>query len=118
MDLSGDGQADLAVLLDGPTPGFFRPEGEAEWGGFRAFQGRPSRDLRDPNLRFVDLDGDGLADVLITENEALTWYSSLGEWGFGAANRVAKSIDEVRGQDGLQPFDARSDCPHKCANSA
>jgi len=96
MDLRGDGQSDL-VMLDGPTPGFFEPEGEVGWGSFRAFHDRLNYDLRDPNLRFVDLDGDGLADVLITENEAFTWYPSLGELGFGIANRVAKSIDEERG---------------------
>ena len=29
---------------------------------------------RAPNVRLVDLDGDGLADVLITEDEAFGWY--------------------------------------------
>ena len=44
----------------------------------------------------VDLDGDGLADVLITGDDAFTWYPSLGYEGFGTAaglpaNRGARS---------------------------
>ena len=46
--------------------------------------------MRDPNLKFVDLDGDGHADVLITEDDAFRLASSLAEEGFGPARRVAK----------------------------
>src|SRR5581483_2679508 len=52
---------------------------------------------QDDNLRFVDLDGDGLADVLITEHEVFTWYASLGEAGFAPAQRASKPQDEERG---------------------
>ena len=45
--------------------------------------------MRDPNLKFVDLDGDGHADVLITEDDAFVWHPSLAEEGFGPARRVA-----------------------------
>ena len=38
---------------------------------FRPFDSLPNLDWHDPNLRFVDLDGDGHADVLITEDDAL-----------------------------------------------
>ena len=31
----------------------------------------------------VDLDGDGLADILITRDDAFTWYPSFGLEGFG-----------------------------------
>ena len=96
MDLAGDGQLDL-VMLDGPTPGFFEHDGDVGWESFRAFIARLNRSIRDPNLRFVDLDGDGRADVLVTEDEALTWHASLGEDGFGPARRVFKPRDEEGG---------------------
>jgi hypothetical protein len=51
----------------------------------------------DANLRFVDLDGDGRADVLITEHDALTWYPSLADDGFDAKREVPKAADEERG---------------------
>ena len=41
---------------------------------FRQFAATASVDWTSPNLRFVDLNGDGLADVLITEDDAFTWY--------------------------------------------
>ena len=44
---------------------------------FRPFRSWPNITWDDPNLRLVDLDGDGLADVLITSDDAFTWYPSL-----------------------------------------
>jgi RHS repeat-associated protein len=96
MDLAGDGQADL-VVFDGPMPGLFEHDGDEGWQPFRPFTSRLNRDLRDPNLRFVDLDGDGHADVLITEDDALVWHESLAEAGFGPARRVAQALDEEKG---------------------
>ena len=58
---------------------------------------RLNRDMRDPNLRFVDLDGDGHADVLITEDDAFVWHPSLAEEGFGPARRVQQALDEEKG---------------------
>ena len=51
----------------------------------------------DPNLRFIDLDGDGHADILITEDAALTWFPSLAREGFGPAYSTSKPFDEERG---------------------
>ena len=51
----------------------------------------PNLDWHDPNLRFVDLTGDGHADMLITEDDVFTWYPSLAEEGFGPAERRAPS---------------------------
>lgn len=96
MDLAGDGQPDL-VVLDGPMPGLYEHDGDENWQPFRPFTSRLNRDMRDPNLKFVDLDGDGHADVLITEDEAFVWHASLAEAGFGPARRVAQALDEEKG---------------------
>ncbi|MPZ76801.1 MAG: toxin [Deltaproteobacteria bacterium] len=96
MDLAGDGQPDL-VVLDGPMPGFYEHDGAEGWQPFRPFTARLNRDTRDPNLKFVDLDGDGHPDVLISEDNAFVWHPSLTEEGFGPAYRVAQALDEERG---------------------
>lgn len=68
MDLAGDGQPDV-VMMEGPTPGLYEHDEAEGWQSFRPFTSRLNRDFKDPNLKFIDLDGDGHADVLITEND-------------------------------------------------
>ena len=96
MDLAGDGQPDL-VMLDGPMPGLYEHDEAEGWQPFHPFTSRLNRDMRDPNLKFVDLDGDGHADVLITEDEAFVWHASLAEEGFGPARPVVQALDEEQG---------------------
>jgi Insecticide toxin TcdB middle/N-terminal region len=55
------------------------------------------QDWTDPNLRFVDLTGDGIADILVTEDDAFTWHPSLLAEGFGRGRRVPVPLDEERG---------------------
>lgn len=96
MDLNGNGRADL-VVMDGSTPGRFEHDGDESWQPFQSFTSQLNRDTRDPNLRFVDLDGDGHADVLITGDDVFVWHASLAEAGFGPARRVHKVLDEEKG---------------------
>ena len=96
MDLAGDGLPDL-VILDGPSPGLYEHDEVESWQPFRSFTSRLNRDLRDPNLKFVDLNGDGHADVFITEDDAFVWHASLAEEGFSPAQRVVQALDEEKG---------------------
>lgn len=96
MDLAGDGQPDL-VMLGGPMPGLYEHDDAEGWQPFRPFTSHLNRDMHDPNLKFVDLDGDGHADVLITEDDAFVWHASLAEEGFGPARRVFQTLDEEIG---------------------
>jgi RHS repeat-associated protein len=96
LDVAGDGNLDL-VQLDQRAPGFFERTENAEWGRFRTFNSLPVQDWKDPNLRFMDLTGDGIPDVLIAQGETFTWHPSLLQEGFGAARRVPIPNDEERG---------------------
>jgi RHS repeat-associated protein len=96
LDLAGDGQLDL-VEFTGPMPGFYERTDQEDWENFRPFGSLPNIAWDDPNLRLVDLTGDGHADILITEDQALIWYPSLAEAGFGAAERVQQALDEEEG---------------------
>ena len=97
LDLAGDGNLDL-VDFEAPTPGFFARTGDAGWERFRTFIGLPNLNWQDPNLRFVDLTGDGHADLLVTDDQVFfTWHESYAEEGFGPALRVPLPFDEEAG---------------------
>lgn len=96
LDLASDGQLDLATFRL-PLPGFYERTEEEGWEPFRSFRSLPNIDWEDGNLRFVDLDGDGRADVLLTDDDVFTWYPSAGEEGFGAGVKVRQPFDEERG---------------------
>jgi len=95
QDLGGDGQLDLVSYAE-PLAGFASRTPDGDFDPLRAFQALPNIDWRDPDLRFVDLDGDGLADLLITEDQAFIWYRSLSKSGFEQAQRVAVGSDQDR----------------------
>src|SRR5207249_7993822 len=84
LDLAGDGQVDL-VAFDQSVPGFFERTPDGDWSPFVPFASLPSLAWHDPNLKFVDLTGDGHAGILLTRDELLTWYPSLAEAGAGPA---------------------------------
>ena len=96
QDLAGNGQPDLASF-QGPVAGYFELNDIGTWDNFVPFEVLPNVNWRDANLRFVDLTGDGLPDILITEQQAFTWYQSLGETGFAPSERTRQMLDEEYG---------------------
>jgi len=96
LDLSGDGQLDV-LTLEQPAPGFFERSRHKKWLPFRPFASLPQLPWSEPNLKLIDVTGDGLADALLTEDGVFTFWPSLGQTGFGEAERVLTPWDEERG---------------------
>ena len=96
MDLAGDGQKYL-VQFSPPLQGFYEHQEDGQWGPFTPFLSSPNIPWNDPNLKFIDLDGDGHSDILLSEDEVFTWYRSLARDGFEPAERVRKPFDEEKG---------------------
>jgi RHS repeat-associated protein len=96
MDLTGDGRLDC-VALERPGAGFYERNGSKGWEPFTSLVSAPNVNWTDHNLRMIDVDGDGLSDVLITEQDTLTYYPSLGRFGFGAPVKLPKATDEEKG---------------------
>jgi RHS repeat-associated protein len=96
LDLSGEGMLHV-VTFEGAVPGFFSRTPEEGWRPLQSFESLPQLDWTDPNLVFVDLTGDGLADLLISEDGAFIFYASQGEAGYGPARCVRQPLNEERG---------------------
>ncbi len=96
MDLAGDGQIDL-VEFGGSLSGFYERTQDRHWEQFTRFASLPNINWNDPNLKFLDLTGDGHADILITEDNIFTWYPSLAEQGFGMSENVSIPFNEEKG---------------------
>lgn len=97
QSLEGNSEQQLVNWNTAPQ-GFFNYTEGYQWDGFQYFEQIPNRNLaNDPNARFIDLDGDGRPDLLITEEDIFQWYPSAGKKGFGAANHIHLPLDEEDG---------------------
>jgi RHS repeat-associated protein len=95
MDVEGSGTMAM-VRLDPRAPGFQERTADG-WGPFRPFPNVPNVDWRAPNLRMIDLDGDGFEDILITRGDHFLWYPSLGKGGWGPSRRVPIPAEREQG---------------------
>ncbi len=95
-DYEGNGRMD-AVIQNGTLNGYYELDENDEWGSFRSFPHPLSIPVNDPNARPLDLNGDGIADLLLTENDCFIYYASEAKDGYKAARRVAKMLDEEQG---------------------
>ena len=82
-DMEGNGAADLLVT-DGPRFGYFPTKFDAQWSqaSFQKYQEAPSFNLKDPDVKLVDMDGDGIIDVLQTGQRYFLIYYNRGRQGW------------------------------------
>ena len=93
VDLTGDGVTN--VVRSGTTLECFFHEGEG-WTGARSVErrlgsGAPDADLGDPRVRWADMDGDGLQDLVLLHDGQIEFWPSCGYGEFGAPVVMAHS---------------------------
>jgi RHS repeat-associated protein len=97
IDLAGDGQPDL-LELGGPLAGFHARNTDGGWRAFTSFTTSPKLDFDgNRNLQLVDVTGDGMPDILITQDDAVRWHPSLREQGFGAEESAVPAMFDEEG---------------------
>lgn len=92
-DVDGNGQLDLVSRRDG-LKGYYEINVNGKWESFRPFEANPNIDWNDPNMRMIDLTGDGFGDILITEDNCFIWYASKAKEGFDPAQKVIHKLEE------------------------
>lgn len=91
-DMGGDGLPDL-IVQSPQMAGFYEAIPDGKWKPFKRFMNFPSIDLSDPNLRLLDLTGDGLSDMLVTRDHHFLWFKCLGEEGYADPEYVERRHD-------------------------
>src|ERR1051326_7695780 len=94
-NLEGDGQPYLVTY--GNLAGYAARTDDGGWTSYRPFAKRPNVDMSDPDIRHIDLDGDGIPDLVILRDEIIRWRRNEGRDGYSQEARVSTGIDEERG---------------------
>ena len=89
MDLGGEGKCDL-VVHDAQNSGYYAFEADGSWENFRSFPAYPN-DHSNGAKELVDITGDGLADLVTFDTDAVKYNESKGKNGFDTAIRRLKA---------------------------
>lgn len=95
QDIDANGEKELTIL-NNQTSGFYNYT-DGRWQNYQAFEQMPNLNWQDPNIKFLDLNGDGFADILITEEDVLRWFPSKAKQGYAASKTVFKTRNEEEG---------------------
>ncbi|MBK9284055.1 MAG: VCBS repeat-containing protein [Sphingobacteriaceae bacterium] len=92
IDANGDGRTDLLVL-NGITAGYFPGAFQKVWdeNGFKPFTQAPSFSLGDPEVQLIDLNGDGITDVLRNGSKFECFYNDPDK-GFNKVRTADKNF--------------------------
>lgn len=92
IDANGDGRNDL-LISNGVQAGYYPGSFNEVWrnDGFVPYKQAPSFSLTDPEVQLMDLDGDGVTDVLRNGAKFECFYNS-GQNGFGKVKVVDKTF--------------------------
>ena len=96
QSLTGDGRK-FIVSTRPPNQGYFQLTEPGEWLPFMSFDRYPRVDINDPNIKFIDLNGDGMPEIVLSEEQVFTWYPAAGVAGYDAAELAPKPFDEEKG---------------------
>src|SRR4029079_7257475 len=96
QDIEANGKKH-AVINTIDIKGYFELSDDNGWQPFKTFEQMPNVDFRDPNTKFIDLNGDGIPDLIISEEKVFTWYPANGIKGYSEAEITAKPFDEEQG---------------------
>jgi RHS repeat-associated protein len=95
LDADGDGRSDLMVVKP-ELAGYFPLQFSGQWDrrSFRRYRKAPSFDLDDPEVRLLDLDGDGVTDAL-RSGARLECFFNDAEDGWTATRPVERQALEA-----------------------
>ncbi|MDT7827138.1 SpvB/TcaC N-terminal domain-containing protein [Pricia sp. S334] len=90
LDANGDGRPDLMVTTP-EMSGYFPTRPDALWDrrSFQRYRQSPSFSLQDPEVRLIDLDGDGVSDVLRSGSRFELFYNDP-EQGWNEVKQVSR----------------------------
>ncbi|ADD41848.1 SpvB/TcaC N-terminal domain-containing protein [Stackebrandtia nassauensis] len=117
-DFDADGNPNLAVL-HGRSGGFYAFDRDTEtWRGFRSFEELPHLESAQGRAQWLDVNGDGRAELVFADAERFTWYPSLGERGFGdpVTHELPAAADAPFAEVGQVDFRFADMCGHGMAD--
>ncbi|MFA0963523.1 SpvB/TcaC N-terminal domain-containing protein [Roseivirga sp. BDSF3-8] len=95
-DLDSDGLKEM-VTQNGGVQGYYSMGTDGKWRTFQPLRDIANVDISDPNVRMLDITGDGKPDLVMTEERVITYYQSKGKEGHKAHARALKALDETHG---------------------